>query len=182
MSETEPKTPQKTDGPACSCGSSKCKLWIPMLILALIILGFIIVKSDLFKMFTSGMKLKNSDPYQKSLKAVQEDSKVQAKLGKEVEADGWPTGDLDDRTCNLCFGVKGPNGTGKVVVEGRASDKGVWSFRKIEVTFEEGEPIQVQMESQEGELPPAPLFQPGGDEESADNPAGDPANNPGGQP
>ena len=177
MSETEPKTLQETDGPACSCAGPKCKLWIPLLIiLVLVIAGFIVTKSNFWKIY-------RSDPYSKTLQTVQANSDIQAKLGKPVKASGWPTGNLTDKECKLFFDVVGPNGKGKVVVEGRTSDKGVWSFHKVEVTFDEGEPIQVQMEKQEGELEEAPPFNaPGGNNEPANNPAGDPANNPGGQP
>ncbi|MGD9127189.1 MAG: cytochrome c oxidase assembly factor Coa1 family protein [Planctomycetia bacterium] len=164
MSETPQNNEPAADAPTCNCGCpfTKRKVWIPLLIiLILVILGFSFGKGQIISNLWNSWTIKGSDPYQKALKGVQADPKVVEKLGESVEADGWPSGELTELTCNIFFDITGPNGTGKVEAAGRASDQGVWTFNLLKVSFDEGEPIVVELPEEEGGLKAAQPFTPG---------------------
>jgi hypothetical protein len=78
-----------------------------------------------------GKVLKNNPPYKDSIVAVQSSSAAVDALGEPIKPGFMPSGNIsvtnDSGTVEFSIPVKGPKGSGTIVVKGTRSG-GVWSY------------------------------------------------------
>ena len=90
---------------------------------------------------------KNSTPYNDAVAKAETNSIVIENIGKPITSDGMMNGNIslngNDGTANFSMPVKGPNGTGKLHIEGTKTD-GVWTYEVITMLLDDtGETINL---------------------------------------
>jgi len=134
--------------------------------------------------------LKSSPPYQMALEKVRQDKEVIQRLGEPIEeASMFPTGNInfqnDRGEATLSFSVAGPKGKAAVDVKARMV-AGKWGLTSLDVTFEDGKRLAIDVGGGSLEGPDdsgeAPKWTPPGEEKPEAMPPEPPAPEPAPEP
>jgi len=108
------------------------KWFIPVSLLSALVIGGGI---GFFVSFGPNLKLKGTQAYTDTVKAVTNDAAVKAALGDNIKVDtflGMPSGSHEERTIQLVFPIKGSQGRGDVQSTAQLIN-GVWGLSRVVV-------------------------------------------------
>lgn len=131
-----------TDHPVpVSRGSNRGWLWIAILI---VLVGGCVASISCGGIFALVFGiLRNSTPYQMALSEVQDDERLQDRLGEPiVEASWFPTGNISRGggrgNASLSFDVSGPEGRATIYVDAQM-EAGRWRLTRLEADIQHRE-------------------------------------------
>ncbi len=83
--------------------------------------------------------LKNSAPYETAVETAADDLRVIEQLGTPIQTGWWVAGNLElnnnDGTADLRIPVRGPEGSGEVLIKG-IKENGEWIYQRLFFQFE----------------------------------------------
>ena len=106
-------------------------------LLAIVLLCAGIIGAGVFGVFAI---IKNSQPYEESLRRAQTSVEVQRLLGEPIEAGTMVQGNFDlsndEGEADISYSISGPDGSGTVHVAGKKSG-GPWEYDRMDVKMDQ---------------------------------------------
>lgn len=106
--------------------------------------GFLAFLGFIFTVVVGSMR--SSEPYRESMERARRDDRVIAALGTPIEPGIFISGSINTQNNNgdadLSIPIHGPKGKARIHVVG-TKESGRWSYSRMTVTPEQGEPIDL---------------------------------------
>ena len=130
--------------------SGRPRKWPCLIVVVAVILFFLCLGVGGGVLVFISASRKSSPPYRMALEQVQADRKVIEQLGQPIEdATMLPAVNYDSGRASLDFDVAGPNGKAHVRAEARMIG-GQWGLTSVEVNFDRGGHLWLDVNSGEG--------------------------------